>query len=59
MSEEEKEILSNKITEGIREAQRRLFERMAKLGEKVVVGDDEGNPQLVDAKEVLARFNKH
>ena len=43
MSEEEKEILSNKITEGIREAQRRLFERMAKLGEKVVVGDDEGN----------------
>ena len=57
MSEEEKEHAA-KIVEGIREAQRRLFERMAKLGEKVVVGDEEDRPQLVDAKEVLARLNR-
>lgn len=57
MSEQDKINLSNKITEGIRKAQRALFERKAKLGENVVVADADGMPITISAEEALHRLN--
>ncbi|MDE5554519.1 MAG: hypothetical protein K2J10_04985 [Muribaculaceae bacterium] len=56
MSEEEKVILFQKIGEGIIEAQRRLFERKAKLGEDVIIADAEGNPIKISAAEALTQL---
>lgn len=56
MSEKERIILSRKIREGILEAQRRLFERKAKLGETVVVADENGMPVTISGEEALRRF---
>lgn len=56
MSEQDKIILSDKITEGIRKAQRRMFERKAKLGESVVVADAKGMPETITAEEALQRI---
>lgn len=53
MSEEEKIIFSDKITEGIRRAQRELYQRKARLGETVVIADSEGQPITVPAEEAL------
>lgn len=50
MSEQEKINISDKITEGIRKAQRALFERKAKLGETVVVADTNGLPITITAE---------
>ena len=58
MSEEEKIDLADRIFEGIKESQRRLFERKAKLGETVVVADAEGMPIIISAEEALQRLNK-
>ena len=44
MSEHEEMILFEKIGEGIREAQHRLFERKAKLGENVMRANADGQP---------------
>lgn len=57
MSEQEKIKLSDKITEGIRKAQKALFERKAKLGEPVVVADADGQPLTITAEEALNRLN--
>lgn len=57
MSEQDKIILSDKITEGIRKAQKALFERKAKLGETVVVADANGQPVTISAEEALKRIN--
>ena len=57
MSEQEKIILSDKITEGIRKAQKAMFERKAKLGESVVIADTNGQPITISAEEALQRFN--
>lgn len=56
MSEQDKIILSDKITEGIRKAQKAMLERKAKLGETVVVADSEGNPITITAEEALQRI---
>lgn len=56
MSENEKIELSKKILAGIRKAQLKLFERKAKLGESVVIGDENGLPQSVSASEILKQF---
>ncbi len=53
MSEQEEIKLFKRIRENIHEAQRKLYERKAKLGESVVVADENGNPVLVKAEEVL------
>lgn len=58
MSEQDKIILSDKITEGIHKAQKALFERKAKLGENVIVADINGQPISITAKEALRRLNK-
>lgn len=59
MSEQEKINLSKRLEEGILEAQRRLFERKAKLGEPVVVADDKGQPCLITDEEALRRFHEY
>ena len=53
MSEQDKINLSDKITEGIRKAQRKLFERKARLGENVVIADENGKPIIVKAEDML------
>ncbi len=58
MSDEERAILFKRIGEGILEAQRRMFERKAKLGEDVIVADSEGKPIKISAAEALKQFYK-
>lgn len=55
MSDQDKIKLSDKITEGIREAQINLFERKAKLGESIVIADENGQPVTVKAEDFLKR----
>lgn len=57
MSEQEEIKLFNSINKGIREAQRRMFERKAKLGETVIVADSNGMPIEITAEEALKRIN--
>lgn len=57
MSEQDKLNLSDKITEGIRKAQKALYERKVKLGESVVVADSNGQPITISAEEALRRMN--
>lgn len=58
MSEQETIILFEKIGDGIREAQRRLFEHKAKLGESVITADAQGQPCGISAEEALRRLKK-
>ena len=59
MSEQEEIKLFKNINDGIIEAQRRLFERKAKLGENVIVADANGMPVEITAKEALKRINNN
>ncbi len=56
MSEQEEITLFENIRKGVHEAQRRLFERKAKLGENVVVADLDGMPMIISAEEALKRL---
>ena len=58
MSDQDKINLSDRITEGIRKAQRELFERKAKLGESIVIADDNGQPIIIKAEDYLKRAGK-
>lgn len=58
MSDQDKINLSDRITEGIRKAQRELFERKAKLGESIVIADDNGQPVIIKAEDYLKRAGK-
>lgn len=58
MSDQDKINLSDRITEGIRKAQRELFERKAKLGESIVIADENGQPVIVKAEDYLKRAGK-
>lgn len=53
MSEQERINISERINAGIRKAQRLMFERKAKLGQTVVIADENGNPKTVPASEAL------
>ena len=55
MSEQDKIELSDRITEGIRKAQRKLYERKAKLGENIVIADENGDPLVIKAADYLKR----
>lgn len=57
MSEQEEIKLFNRIRENIQQAQQRLFERKAKLGESVVIADDNGMPVTIKAEEYLKRLS--
>lgn len=57
MSEQDEIILFERIRENIRETQRKLFERKAKLGEPVVVADANGMPCQISGEEALRRMS--
>lgn len=57
MSEKERIDLFNRIGKGILQAQRKLFERSAKLGENVVFADKNGKPIHVSGEEALRQLN--
>lgn len=57
MSEQETREFFEKIRKGIREAQRKMFERKMKLGEEVVIADENGMPLVISAEEALRRFD--
>ena len=56
MSEQEEIKLFERIKENIRQTQKTLFERKAKLDEPVVVADNNGAPIVVTAQEALKRL---
>lgn len=53
MSEQEEIKLFERIRENIRKAQRELFERKAKLGESIVIADEDGQPIIIKAEDYL------
>lgn len=53
MSEQEEIKLFERIRENIQQAQKKLFERKAKLGETVVIADENGKPVTVKAEDLL------
>lgn len=55
MSEQEEIRLFERIRENIWQAQRKLFERKAKLGEDIVVADENGRPVTLKAEVFLKR----
>lgn len=55
MSEQEEIKLFERIRENIQQTQRKLFERKAKLGESIVIADENGQPILIKAEEYLKR----
>ncbi len=52
------EIITEKIITGMRLANRRLVERTAAAGGNLIVGDENGNPISVPAKELLKQLEK-
>lgn len=57
MSEQEGIELYERIRENIRQAQRKLFERKAKLGENIVITDENGQPLVIKAEDYLKQLN--
>ena len=55
MTEEEEIKLFERIRGNIRKAQRELFERKAKLGESIVIADEDGQPIIIKAEDYLNR----
>ena len=56
MSEKEEIKLFERIREGISNAQKKMIERKAKLGESVVIADADGNPIEISAEEALKLY---
>lgn len=56
MSEREEMILFERISKGIKEAQRRMLERKAKLGENIIIADADGQPIEIPASEALQQI---
>lgn len=58
MSEQEEIKLFEHIRRNIQQTQRQLFERKAKLGESIVVADENGKPVTVRAEDFLKTQHK-
>lgn len=58
MSEQEEIKLFERIRESISEAQRKMTERKAKLGETVIIADANGMPLEIAASEALKLYTK-
>ena len=56
MSEKEEIKLFERIRESISNAQKKMIERKAKLGETVVIADADGNPIEISAEEALKLY---
>lgn len=57
MSDSERMKLYERVLETIRQTQRELYIRKAKLGEPVVIGDEQGRPIVVPVEVALARMD--
>lgn len=57
MSEQEKINLFSKLEKGLRLSTINMLERKIKLGENVVIADEQGQPLTISADEALRRFN--
>lgn len=57
MTEPEEIELFERIVENIRQAQRKLFERKAKLGEDIVIADENGQPLVIKAEDYLKQID--
>lgn len=53
MSENDRIDLFNSLKKGLAKATRKMLERKAMLGEKVVIADETGQPVTISAKEAL------
>lgn len=58
MSEQEEIKLFERIRECIADAQRRMVERKAKLGESIIIADKDGNPIKISAQDALSLYSK-
>lgn len=58
MSEQEEIKLFERIRKNIQQAQRELFKRKAKLGESIVIADENGQPVIIKAEDYLKRAGK-
>lgn len=58
MSEQEEIKLFERIRRNIQQTQRQLFEWKAKLGESIVVADENGKPVTVRAEDFLKTQHK-
>lgn len=56
MSKAEEMKLSERIIASIRKAQREMVERKIKLGEPVVIADENGQPLIISAEEALKYY---
>jgi len=56
MSEQEKINLYKRLSDAMRRSTKAMLERKAKLGENVVIADNEGNPLIVPADKALQIF---
>ncbi|MCM1520760.1 MAG: hypothetical protein NC098_08245 [Lachnoclostridium sp.] len=57
MSEQEEIKLFDRIRESISNAQRKMLQRKAKLGETVVIADKDGKPLEISAEEALRIYD--
>lgn len=58
MSEQEEIRLFDRIIESISDAQRKMVERKAKLGETIIIADANGKPIEIAASEALKLYSK-
>lgn len=58
MSEQEEIKLFDNIRKNIANAQIKMLQRKAKLGEPVVIADSEGKPLEISAEEALLLYDK-
>lgn len=56
MSEQEEIKLYDRIKANVRQTQKTLFERKAKLGEMVAIADSNGKSIVVSAEDALMRL---
>ncbi|MBO9732199.1 MAG: hypothetical protein J7623_26395 [Chitinophaga sp.] len=58
MSNKEKELMefSDKVMQSMKKAMRKLVEASAVQNKKLIVGDKDGNPISVPAKELLKKL---
>jgi hypothetical protein len=50
--------LSEKVLNGVKRAVRKLIEENAANNESMIIGDKDGNFEIVSAKELLQSFSK-
>lgn len=56
MSEQEKINLYQRLSDAMKRSTQAMLERKSKLGENVVIADDNGNPVVVSAEKALQIF---